>query len=90
VHRILQAEAERLIGEVADLKAQLHALETAPYPKIRAIDVSQNMAQLGKRCTKKEVVDMVWEVSAILQPFLDHSEPREVLLPLCVFVCVKR
>jgi hypothetical protein len=73
-HRIQQTEAERLIGEVADLKAQLHALETAPYPKIRAIDVSQNMAQLGKRCTKKEVVDMVWEVSAMFyQLCIDFS-----------------
>jgi hypothetical protein len=54
---------DKLTAEIAALQQQLRALDAAgAAQKIKAIDVAQSMAALGKRCSKKEVTDMVWEV----------------------------
>ncbi|KAG5191530.1 hypothetical protein JKP88DRAFT_251519 [Tribonema minus] len=70
-------EVDRLGGEIAALQQQLRALESpSGSQKIKAIDVSQSMAVLGRRCTKKEVMDMIWEVDENLDGCVDWEEFR--------------
>lgn len=72
----IKQEEDRLNSELAELNQKLNAITLNPSPKIKAVDVSSVMASLGKKCTKKEIMDMVWEVDENLDGCVDWEEFR--------------
>lgn len=71
---------EKLDHQLEDLRRQLNALDSAPNKKIKAVDISHNMSFLGKKTSKKEVLEMIWEVDENLDGCVDWEEFRLMFL----------
>ena len=70
------AELQRLDVEIAALREKVSALEERSDGKISDVDIAEAMKTLGKRCTKIEIADMIWEVDENLDGFVDWDEMR--------------
>ena len=70
------AELQRLDVEIAQLRDKIQALEDKSNGKISAIDLAEALRTLGKRCTKLEIQDMIWEVDENLDECIDWDEMR--------------
>ena len=55
---------------------RVHPLPPAPTRKIHAPDLNEALKALGRRCTKKEIEDMIWEVDENLDGCVDWEEFR--------------
>ena len=77
-------ELLRLDGEIAQHQEKLKALEDQfddrsdgkISGKISPMDLAEALKTLGKRCTKKEIYDMIWEVDEDLDGCVDWDEMR--------------
>ena len=70
------SELQRLDVEIAQLRDKIQALEDKSNGKISAIDLAEALRTLGKRCTKLEIQDMIWEVDEDLDEHIDWDEMR--------------
>ena len=70
------AELQRLDVEIAALREKVSALEERSDGKISDVDIAEAMKTLGKRCTKIEIADMIWEVDENLDECIDWDEMR--------------
>ena len=70
------SELQRLDVEIAQLRDKIQALEDKSNGKISAIDLAEALRTLGKRCTKLEIQDMIWEVDENLDECIDWDEMR--------------
>ncbi|CAM9462411.1 unnamed protein product [Sphacelaria rigidula] len=69
-------EEDRLTREVRDLEQEVSRIENNPDKKIKVVDVWEHLKFLGKRCSRKEVTDIVWEVDENLDGAIDWEEFR--------------
>lgn len=70
------AELQRLDVEIAQLQEKVKALEDKSDGKISPLDLAEALKTLGKRCTKLEIQDMIWEVDENLDGCVDWEEMR--------------
>ena len=70
------SELQRLDVEIAQLRDKIQALEDKSNGKISAIDLAEALRTLGKRCTRLEIQDMIWEVDEDLDEHIDWDEMR--------------
>ena len=70
------SELQRLDVEIAALREKVSALEERSDGKISDVDIAEAMKTLGKRCTKIEIADMIWEVDENLDECIDWDEMR--------------
>ncbi|CAM9331733.1 unnamed protein product [Ectocarpus sp. 12 AP-2014] len=70
----VKAEENRLNEEIRALEQEIVRLENNPDKKIKAVDIWEHMKFLGKKCTRKEVTDIVWEVDENLDGLVDWDE----------------
>ncbi|CAM9803409.1 unnamed protein product [Ectocarpus sp. 12 AP-2014] len=70
----VKAEENRLNEEIRALEHEIVRLENNPDKKIKAVDIWEHMKFLGKKCTRKEVTDIVWEVDENLDGLVDWDE----------------
>jgi Ca2+-binding EF-hand superfamily protein len=86
-----QAELQLKIDE---LRKRIQDYDNSPTSKIHAADLNEAMRMLGRKCTKKEIEDMIWEVDENLDGCVDWEEFKvraiavTLLLFLLVFLCV--
>lgn len=69
-------ELQTLSAEIDELKCRISALEDASEERITATDLTEALKALGKKTTKKEVEDMIWEVDENLDGCVDWDEMR--------------
>ncbi|CAN0199271.1 unnamed protein product, partial [Ectocarpus fasciculatus] len=70
----VKAEESRLNEEIRALEQEIFHLENNPDKKIKAVDIWEHLKFLGKKCTRKEVTDIVWEVDENLDGLVDWDE----------------
>ncbi|CAM9128071.1 unnamed protein product [Ectocarpus sp. 4 AP-2014] len=70
----VKAEENRLNEDIRALEQEIVRLENNPDKKIKAVDIWEHMKFLGKKCTRKEVTDIVWEVDENLDGLVDWDE----------------
>jgi len=86
-----QAELQLKIDE---LRKRIQDYDNSPTSKIHAADLNEAMRMLGRKCTKKEIEDMIWEVDENLDGCVDWEEFKvraiavTLLLFLLFFLCV--
>jgi len=68
------AIAKRVTGEVELLQEQLRSIESKDDKRISPHDVAEALRVLGKKTSKKEILETVWEVDENLDGFIDWSE----------------
>ncbi len=66
-----QAELQLKIDE---LRKRIQDYDNSPTSKIHAADLNEAMKLLGRKCTKKEIEDMIWEVDENLDGCVDWEE----------------
>ena len=66
-----QAELQLKIDE---LRKRILDYDNSPTSKIHTADLNEAMRLLGRKCTKKEIEDMVWEVDENLDGCVDWEE----------------
>jgi len=66
----------RLAEEIADLEKKIQEFDLDPSRKINRDDLSCALSDLGKKSTKKEIEDMIWEVDENLDCCVDWEEFR--------------
>lgn len=69
-------ELQNLSQEIEELKEKITAIEAASEGRVTAADLSETLKALGKRASKKEVEDMIWEVDENLDGCVDWDEMR--------------
>jgi len=67
-------EAKVFEEEIQQLKEELQQVTASPEVKIRANDLAEALKFLGKRVSKKEVQDIIWEVDENLDQCVDWEE----------------
>jgi len=72
----MQDDINQLTAEINGIESQIEALRSDPDKKIRAPDLMEALRFLGKKVTKKEVADMIWEVDENLDGCVDWEEYR--------------
>ncbi|CAN0330895.1 unnamed protein product, partial [Pylaiella littoralis] len=70
----VKAQETELNSEIKALEQDISRLENNPDKKIKAVDVWEHLKFLGKKCTRKEVTDIVWEVDENLDGAVDWDE----------------
>ena len=60
--------------KIEELQKRIQDYDNSPSAKIHAADLNEAMRILGRRCTKKEVEDMIWEVDENLDGCVDWEE----------------
>ena len=76
-----EMRSDDVVREQADLQLKVDELrkrildyDNSPTSKIHAADLNEAMRLLGRKCTKKEIEDMVWEVDENLDGCVDWEE----------------
>ena len=71
-------KVKELQTKITKLKKTLHQIESRPMEKmhIRPQDIAAELKRLGRRFSKREVLDMVWEVDENLDNVVDWDEFR--------------
>ena len=76
-----EMRSDDVVREKADLQLKIDELrkriqdyDNSPTSKIHAADLNEAMRMLGRKCTKKEIEDMVWEVDENLDGCVDWEE----------------
>eukprot|EP00904_Undaria_pinnatifida_P002384 jgi/Undpi1/12146/HiC_scaffold_5.g01822.m1 len=64
----------KLKEDIHSLEQDIARLENNPDKKIKVVDVWEHMKFLGKKCSRKEVTDIVWEVDENLDGSIDWDE----------------
>jgi Ca2+-binding EF-hand superfamily protein len=67
-------EARKLEEELNKLKLDLKGIESRTEKYIRPKDVGYAMKSLGKRMTKREIQDLIWEVDEKVDGIIDWQE----------------
>eukprot|EP00903_Cladosiphon_okamuranus_P015752 g14538.t1 len=67
-------QENKLNEQIQALEQEIARLENNPDKKIKAVDVWEHLKFLGKKCTRKEVTDIVWEVDENLDGMIDWDE----------------
>lgn len=70
----LDAELEIIGEQLEELEAAIAEIDADPTKKVHATDLMDALKALGKRSTKKEVEDMIWEVDENLDGCVDWEE----------------
>lgn len=70
----IEAELERLEDQIEAINAQIEAINAEPDRKISCPDLMAALKSLGKKCSKREVEDMIWEVDENLDGCVDWAE----------------
>lgn len=73
---VLAEELQKLVSEVEELNRQLTQMETNANKKIHPQDLSEGLKALGKRCSRKEIEYMIWEVDENLDGCVNWDEFR--------------
>ena len=66
----------RLAEEIVGLEKKIQEFDLDPSRKINRDDLSCALSDLGKKSTKKEIEDMIWEVDENLDCCVDWEEFR--------------
>jgi Ca2+-binding EF-hand superfamily protein len=70
----IDRELERLEEEIEILQEEIDEYNAEAGKKISAQDLQEALRHLGKRATKKEIEDMIWEVDENLDGCVDWEE----------------
>lgn len=70
------AELHHLSRQVDELQAEMTAIEAASLNKITLNDLTEALKALGKKFTKKQIENMIWEVDENLDGCVDWDEMR--------------
>jgi len=70
------AEITKLTEEMSLLDTDIRRLAEREDRKIRLADLGEALRALGKKCSKKELLDMIWEVDENLDGCVDWDEFR--------------
>ncbi|CAM9323683.1 unnamed protein product, partial [Hapterophycus canaliculatus] len=70
----VRAEENKLKEEIDTIEQDILRLENNPDKKIKAVDVWEHLKFLGKKCSRREVTDIVWEVDENLDGSIDWDE----------------
>lgn len=70
----LESELEIINEQIMEIEAQIAEIDGDPGKKVAAIDLMEALKALGKKSTKKEVEDMIWEVDENLDGAVDWEE----------------
>eukprot|EP00944_MAST-04C_sp_MAST-4C-sp1_P007200 g7200.t1 len=70
----IDAEIQELGGQIDKFQAQIDVYDNAPNRKVHAKDLSGALLSLGKKCSKKEIEDLIWEVDENLDGCVDWEE----------------
>lgn len=70
----IAAEVRELDDEVMNMQDTLRKHAEQSDRKIRGADLAEAMRSLGKRCTRREIHDMIWEVDENLDGCVDWKE----------------
>jgi calmodulin len=67
-------ELDRIDAECTIITARIEDIERKADKKVKVLDLQEALAKLGKKATKKEIEDMVWEVDENLDGAVDWEE----------------
>ena len=70
----INEELEALNVKIEELQKRINAFDSNPTKKIHPEDLNEAMKVLGRKCTKKEIQDMIWEVDENLDGCVDWEE----------------
>jgi Ca2+-binding EF-hand superfamily protein len=60
--------------KIDELRKRIQDYDNSPTSKIHSADLNEAMRLLGRKCTKKEIEDMIWEVDENLDGCVDWEE----------------
>ena len=67
-------EIQTLGVKIDEYQAYIDEYDSAPNRKVHPKDLSAALLSLGKKCSKKEIEDMIWEVDENLDGCVDWDE----------------
>eukprot|EP00943_MAST-04B_sp_MAST-4B-sp1_P007452 g7452.t1 len=70
----IDTEIQELSVQIDQFQAQIDVYDNAPNRKVHAKDLSGALLSLGKKCSKKEIEDLIWEVDENLDGCVDWEE----------------
>lgn len=70
----IDAELAKIDEECADITQQIENIEAKEVKRIKPRDLIEALGKLGKKSTKKEIEDMIWEVDENLDECVDWEE----------------
>ena len=70
----INEELEALNVKIDELQKRIASYDNNPTKKIHPEDLNEAMKVLGRKCTKKEIQDMIWEVDENLDGCVDWEE----------------
>ena len=70
----MDAELDIINEQIAELEMQIAEIDADPTKKVNSIDLMEALKALGKKSTKREVEDMIWEVDENLDGCVDWEE----------------
>ena len=82
----IDAEIQELSGQIDQYQAQIDVYDNAPNRKVHAKDLSGALLSLGKKCSKKEIEDLIWEVDENLDGCVDWGEFKLMVHSVLVMV----
>lgn len=70
----IDEELKQLLEEIEALEAQIDEIQSRPDRKIELKDLSEALKGLGRKCTRKEVEEIIWEVDEDLDGCISWDE----------------
>lgn len=70
----IEEELSRLNAEIKQIQSKIDKIQEDPHRKIHAPDLNEALRHLNRKCTKKEIEDMIWEVDENLDGCVDWDE----------------